>query len=37
MKDIIYDPINLMHIVSHYYYYEDIHKLLDMTMRVKSV
>lgn len=26
-----------MHIVSHYYYYEEMHKLLDITMKVKSV
>jgi hypothetical protein len=36
-RNVIYDPINMVHILSHYFYYEDVHKLFENTMRTVSI
>lgn len=36
-KQILYDPLNMVHILSHYYYYDDVHKLFENTMKTKSI
>lgn len=33
----VYDPVNLIHILSHYFYYDDVHKLMEDTMRTTTV
>jgi hypothetical protein len=33
----VYDPVNLIHILSHYFYYDDVHKLMEHTMQTTTV
>jgi hypothetical protein len=33
----IYDPIHLIHVLSHYFYYDDVQKLMEDTMRTSTV
>ncbi len=33
----IYDPIHLIHILSHYFYYDDVQQLMENTMGATTV
>lgn len=37
MKQIIYNPVHLTHLLTHYFYYDDVQKLVDRALSFDDV